>query len=283
MERVTFTTYDDVRLAANLYLPEGGAGEWSPGLVVCHGFGSGKERHATFGERASAAGFATLVMDLRGHGESDGQVDANLFNDVAAAVQYLQSRPEVNPMSVAIRGSSLGGWLAIHTAAHLKEIAPVVAYCPPNEAGLTLLMEEVGMVQRGHPSPLVRGPLPRININSTLQLLYRLDISKAARRITPRHLLLVHCEGDEEVPSHISQRIYADAQEPKTLWLLPGGDHQFAQHDPEIDGRVFEWLRMEKPPTQRLTTEDIGGKADSREEDGDIEAIGDPMAVDSDG
>ena len=80
----------------------------------------------------------------------------------------------------------------------------------------------------------------------------------------------MHCEGDEVVPSHISQRLYADAQEPKTLWLLPGGDHRFAQHDPEIDGRVFEWLRMAKPATQRLTTEDIEGMVDR-------------MAVDSDG
>lgn len=262
MERVTFTTYDDVQLAANLYLPEGG-GEWSSGLVVCHGFGSSKERHAGFGERAAAAGFAALIMDLRGHGESVGRVDANLFNDVAAAFAYLQSRPEVNPMSVGIRGSSLGAWLAIHTAAHLKELAPVVAYCPTNEAQLTLLMEEVAMVQRGHPSPLVHGTPPRVNVNSTLQLLYRLDVTKAARRLGPRHLLLVHCEGDDVTPAHIAQRIYDEAQEPKTLWLLPGGDHEFAQHDPETDRRVFEWLQMAKPETQRLVPDDMPAESEA--------------------
>ncbi len=258
MERVTFTTYDDVRLAGNLYLPQGDA-EWWPGIVACHGFGSSKERHVAFGERAAAAGFVTLILDLRGHGESDGQVDANLFNDVAAAILYLQSRPEVNPMSVAIRGSSMGGWLAIHTAAHLKEVAPVVAYCPPNESQLTILMEEVAMVQRGHPSPLVQGTPPRVNVNSTLQLLYRLDVAKAARRISPRHLLLIHAEGDEVVPPHTSQRIYDEAREPKALWLLSGGNHVSSQHDPETDARVFEWLKMAKPPMQELAPEDIPG------------------------
>lgn len=258
MERVTFTTYDDVKLVGNLYTAQGDA-EWWPGLVVCHGFGSSKERHAGFGERAAAAGFTTLIMDLRGHGESDGEVDANLFNDVAAAFLYLQSRPEVNPMNVGVRGSSMGGWLAIHTSAHLKEIAPVVAYCPTNEGQLTILMEEVGMVQRGHPSPMVQGTPPRVNVNSVLQLLYRLDITKAVKRISPRHLLLVHCEGDEVVPSHISQRIYDEAREPKTLWLLPGGDHEFAQHDPQTDARVFEWLRLARPSTARLRPEDIVG------------------------
>lgn len=258
MEHVTFTTYDDVRLAGNLYLPQGNA-EWWPGIVVCHGFGSSKERHADFGERAAAAGLVTLIIDLRGHGESGGEVDANLFNDVAAAFLYLQSRPEVNPMSVAIRGSSMGGWLAIHTAAHLKEVAPVVAYCPTSESQLSILMEEVAMVQRGHPSPLVQGTPPRVKVNSILQLLFRVDVAKAAKRISPRHLLLVQCEGDEVVPPHVSQRIYNEANEPKTMWLLPGGDHEFAQHDPETDARVFEWLKMARPAMQQLAPEDIVG------------------------
>lgn len=241
MEQVSLTTYDDIELAAHLYLPEERAA-WSPGIVLCHGFGSSKERHADFGQMAAEAGFAMLIPDLRGHGESGGQVDANIFNDVAAALLYLQNRPEVNPMSVSIRGSSMGGWLAIHTAAHLMDISPVVAFCPANEMLMMTLMEEVALVQRGHTSPLVTGTPPRVNTNSIMQLLYRVDLLKAARHISPRPLLLVHCEGDEVVPAHISQRIYNDVREPKTLWLLTNCDHQFAQHDPHTNARTLEWL-----------------------------------------
>jgi alpha-beta hydrolase superfamily lysophospholipase len=226
-------------------------------MIVCHGFGSNKENYSDFGERASAAGFAVLIMDLRGHGESEGQLDANVFNDVAAALSYLQSRPEVNPMNVSIRGASMGGWLAIHTAAHLREISPVVAYCPSNESSLMVLMEEVAIVQRGHTSPLVPNNPPNVNVNSTMQLLYRIDLAKAVRRIQPRALLLVHCEGDEVVPAHISQRAYDAAGEPKALWLLPDGDHRFAQHDPETDRRMLEWVRMYLNLTGKLTVEDL--------------------------
>jgi pimeloyl-ACP methyl ester carboxylesterase len=257
MEGVRFTTYDGIELAANLYLPKGVSEEWSSGIIVCHGFGSSKEKHADFGELASSNGYAAIILDLRGHGESGGEMDANIFNDVAAALQYLHTRSEVNPMSVAIRGSSLGGWLALHTAAHLRDIAPVVAFCPSTEASLMILMEEVAMVQRGHTSPLVPEIPPRVNVNSMTQLLYRLDVLKIAKRITPRPLLLVHCEGDEVVPAHVSQRIYDAAQEPKTLWLLPGGNHQFAQHDPGINQRVLNWLAMSRPSTEELKIEDV--------------------------
>ena len=257
MQPVKFTTYDDIELSAHLYLPERREG-WSRGIIVCHGFGSRKERYADFGERARAAGYAALIMDLRGHGESGGQVDANIFNDVAAALQYLQNRPEVNPLSIAIRGTSMGGWLAIHTAAHLVDISPVVAYCPTNESLMMMLMEEVAMVQRGHSSPMISGEPPRVNVNSTMQLLQRLDVLRAARRINPRPFLLVHCEGDETVPAHLSQRIYDEVQEPKSLWLLPGGDHQFAQHDPETDERLLEWLKMAQPPASPVDAADLG-------------------------
>jgi uncharacterized protein len=257
MEQVRFTTYDEVELAADLYLPEGRE-EWSPGLLVCHGFGSSKARHADFGAQAALAGFATLILDLRGHGESGGQVDANIFNDVAAGLLYLQNRPEVNPMNIAIRGSSFGGWLAIHTAAHLRDVSPVVAYCPPNEMMLTTLMEEVAMVQRGHSSPMISGTPPRVNVNSTMQLLYRLDLSKALRRINPRPFLLVHCEQDQVVPPHISQRLYDDAHEPKTLWLLPDCQHDSAQHDPATNARVLQWLQSYGTKTSKLSMEDIG-------------------------
>jgi len=243
MEAIRLETYDGIELAANLYLPEAGA-EWARGVIVCHGFGSRKENYADFGERAAAAGLAALILDLRGHGESEGEMDGNIFNDVAAALLYLQKRPEVNPAGISIRGASMGGWLAIHTAVHLPDLDSVIAVCPANEMHMSMLVEEVGMVQRGHESPVVPKDFSaRVSVNATAALIYRLDILKAVKRISPRPLLLIHSEGDEVIPPHVSQSLYDDALEPKTFWLLPGGDHHNAQHSQEVDARIFEWLR----------------------------------------
>ena len=246
MEAIRLETYDGIELAANLYLPPGGA-EWARGIIVCHGFGSRKENYSDFGERAAEAGLAALIPDLRGHGESEGEVDANIFNDVAAALLYLQERPEVNPAGISIRGASMGGWLAIHTAARLPDIASVIAVCAANETHMLMAVEEVGVVQRGHESPVVPKDFSaRVSVNSTASLIYRLDILKAVKRISPRPLLLIHSEGDEVIPPHVSQSLYDDGLEPKTFWLLPGGDHRNAQHSPVVDERIFEWMGLSK-------------------------------------
>jgi fermentation-respiration switch protein FrsA (DUF1100 family) len=90
-----------------------------------------------------------------------------------------------------------------------------------------------------------------------IQLLYRLDIVKSARRIYPRPFLLIHCEGDEEIPYHFSERIYSSVEEPKTFWLLPGGSHSFAQHDAETNKRVLDWLILFRPETEKLSLETL--------------------------
>ena len=109
---------------------------------------------------------------------------------------------------------------------------------------MTALMDDVARVQRGHPSPFIGAEPPRVNVNSVMELIYRLDLARAVRHINPRPLLLVHCEGDEWVPVHVSQRLYQEALEPKALWLLPGGNHHFAQHDPVTDARIIDWIGM---------------------------------------
>ena len=40
------------------------------------------------------------------------------------------------------------------------------------------------------------------------------------------------------VPVQVSRDLYAAAHEPCALWLLDGGDHRFAQHDPATTART---------------------------------------------
>src|SRR3954464_10917868 len=97
-------------LAYALFLPED---KPSAGFVICHGAGSAKESHFDFGRAARGAGLAALAFDARGHGQSDGEFGPSAFADVLTMVELMRAHTR----NVALRGSSMGGFCAIHAAA----------------------------------------------------------------------------------------------------------------------------------------------------------------------
>src|SRR3954454_13804111 len=113
-------------LAYSLWLPE--RDPWG-GVVVLHGAGSCKESHHDFARAARAAGLAAVCFDQRGHGASPGALDGRVLDDVARMAALLGDVP------LAVRGSSMGGYLAILAAERLGARA-VVAICPASSDGL---------------------------------------------------------------------------------------------------------------------------------------------------
>jgi len=120
-----------ISLSATLFLPDKATlpPPW-PAVLVFHGFAGSKESHAEFGEFLAARGFAALTLDQRGHGGSGGLMDANILEDVGAAFDSLASLPGVDPRRIAVRGSSMGGNIAIHAAVRFPAIAAAGAVCP---------------------------------------------------------------------------------------------------------------------------------------------------------
>ena len=99
------------------------------GVVICHGAGSAKESHFDFARVCRESGLAALAYDARGHGRSEGEFGASAFHDALAMCELLRAHaPEV-----ALRGSSLGGFCAIHAGALDPRVCAVVAICPAPE------------------------------------------------------------------------------------------------------------------------------------------------------
>jgi alpha-beta hydrolase superfamily lysophospholipase len=101
------------------------------GVVVLHGAGSAKESHHDFARALLPIGFASVTFDQRGHGESDAPLDGRAAADVAAIADLLRARVGDPALPVALRGSSLGGYLAIVAAESARRrpscFAPVSA------------------------------------------------------------------------------------------------------------------------------------------------------------
>jgi alpha-beta hydrolase superfamily lysophospholipase len=204
-----------------------------PGVVIVHGAGSRKENHADFARLAVASGWAALAFDLPGHGASEPPMSGTAVEDVIAMATLLGSEEGVDTSRVAVRGSSLGGFLAISAAAASSEIAGVIAICPPSQEQLARVLRRGGLEMRvGDPIGLEAWLLAQ-------------DIGQAVERIAPRPLILMHAEGDTQVPSDHSEELYERAGEPRKLIIAPGGAHQTVQHDPELQGAALRWIERE--------------------------------------
>jgi putative phosphoribosyl transferase len=106
---------DHIQLAALLSVPPGLAA--FPCVVFVHGLGSGKDspRNTVIAERLLDAGFATLLFDLSGHGESndDPRGDEAFGDDLAAAFDWVKSQPRMDTTRLMLAGSSIGGVAAV--------------------------------------------------------------------------------------------------------------------------------------------------------------------------
>src|SRR5262245_4169886 len=112
-------------LAFALWLPETPP-PW-PGVVIHHGAGSRKENHADFARLACGSGWAALAFDARGHGATGGEMTAGAVDDAARMARLLGAEPGVDSDRVILRGSSMGGFLALHAAAISNAVAGVIA------------------------------------------------------------------------------------------------------------------------------------------------------------
>jgi pimeloyl-ACP methyl ester carboxylesterase len=225
-------------LAYQLWLPFGR--EPAPAVVILHGAGSRKENHSDFARLAVNNGFAALTFDNRGHGASEGELGGRVLTDMQRLIAMLADRPEVDAGRIGVRGSSMGGLLALHAGATIDAIAAVVAVCPAAER---MLLEDLRPLARGAPPPRDSAlAAMRIDVPGMTAWLEEHDVREAVELMGEKPLMLVHARGDEVVPYTISQELYERAAEPKRLLLLEAGHHRSAQHDPEIQGETLRWL-----------------------------------------
>jgi dienelactone hydrolase len=75
-------------------------------------------------------GYGVLLFDRRGEGRSDGDPNAWGWGgdtDVKAAIDYLRTRPDVDPRRIGGIGLSVGGEMMIEAAADTQELTAIVS------------------------------------------------------------------------------------------------------------------------------------------------------------
>jgi dienelactone hydrolase len=87
-----------------------------PGVLFVHGWGGNRQQYLARAREIAMIGCVCMTFDLRGHAATRQQHETvsreNNLRDVLAAYDTLVSQRGVDPSSIAVVGSSYGGYLA---------------------------------------------------------------------------------------------------------------------------------------------------------------------------
>jgi dipeptidyl aminopeptidase/acylaminoacyl peptidase len=244
---VSLTTPDGLTLAA-WYIP----GRQPNGVVLVHGIHANREAVLPAAVMLAEAGYHVLMIDLRGHGASQGEQLSYGYRealDVQTAASYLLALPEVE--RVGAMGYSLGG-AAVARAARLDERLQAVVI----QSSFSSLSDAVEDSFTAY-TALPKWPLaPLIVKAAEFKLGLRLeqvDSSRDLAGLTPRPVFIIHGRQDGLFPVHQAYKMYAMAGQPKQLWVIEelGHDYPFNQRT-EYQHRVLAFFAeafRAQPPT----------------------------------
>jgi pimeloyl-ACP methyl ester carboxylesterase len=221
-QEVTFSSRDGLALSG-WFVPGSmsAAGRNGATVVITHGL-SGNRLSGTHAARLlSKQGFAVLLYELRGHGRS--QADSNTWgwveiNDLLGAVEYLRSRPDLDPERIGALFA--GGQISLRRGSR-RWIRPL----PPKVHTLPLCLTHILSSAFGL-RKLVLYPWLWIMYNFQVLLTgvpQPLGVVKETPKIAPRPLLLIAAGRGEEYL--MARRLFEVAGEPKELYHVPEASH----------------------------------------------------------
>jgi uncharacterized protein len=122
-EKVEFLSRDGLQLCGRFLL-----GKKPQAIILLHGLGGSGLAMSFQARMLWNAGYSVFMPDLRGHGNSAGDTITRVLeiNDVYGAMEYLESRSDVNAEQVGVLGVSFGALVALKAAARIKSIRAVI-------------------------------------------------------------------------------------------------------------------------------------------------------------
>jgi pimeloyl-ACP methyl ester carboxylesterase len=196
-------------------------------IIMVHG-NEGNRDDPTIGTLDIASqlvkhGYNVLMFDLRGCGESDGDMVSGGYyekRDLRGAVKYIK---ECGYDHIGVLGFSLGAVTSLLTAAEDKDIDAVVS--DSSFADLNDIMGPEFSKRTRAPAILLQPILFMIKI------MYGVDFNaikpiESVPMIEPAPVFFIHGDEDETIPVEHARRLKQASQNPRNqLWIVPGAGH----------------------------------------------------------
>jgi cephalosporin-C deacetylase-like acetyl esterase len=285
VERVHFQSMPDLYVTANMYLPKPGpttAGKKYPTILYVCGHGNLVENGVSFGSKVfyqyhpawfATHGYACLILDTLELGEIRGQhhgtyrekmwwwqargytpAGVELWNAIRA-LDYLESRPDVDARRIGVTGRSGGGASSWWIAAADDRPQAVVPVAGIADLYAHLCEGDVPRLAKG----VISGHCDCMYMVNS----YRWDFPMVAALVAPRPLLLGNSDADEIFPVAGYRRI---ADKVRKVYKLYGAEDKFQlletkgphKDTPELRIGIDKWMnRWLKNDTMTEVKDDI--------------------------
>jgi fermentation-respiration switch protein FrsA (DUF1100 family) len=205
-EIVWFNSADGIRL--NGWFFESRSKPAAATIMFFHGNGGNISNVGWMGQRFTKHGFNVLLFDYRGYGASEGVAadESGLYADGDAAVAFVVNNKGVRPEQIVLYGHSLGTTVAVDVASRGNYGAVVL------ESGFSSA------------SSVAATALPWLP--SALHFLGRNRFESARKLASVKApILIAHGDPDTTIPTSEAHLLFAAANEPKKLLIVPGAGH----------------------------------------------------------
>ncbi len=241
VEAITIPSASGSRLSAWFIpgTPRGGA------VLLLHGVGANRLQMLARARLFHREGFAVLLFDFQAEGESPGA--AITFGhleakDARAAFDELRRRAPGE--RVAVLGESLGGAAAVLADPPLEADAMVLEAV---YASFDTAVENRIAMYIGPAAVLAPVLTPLLTWQVRPRLGFGTDALRPAARVAALHMPLLIIGGDADLHATLAETklIYANANAPKELWVVPGARHQdfYRFAGGVYERRVLEFLK----------------------------------------
>ena len=246
-EAVTLTTSDSLALQGWFIPADAASNPDGAAVILLHGLGGNRVEMLERADILHRNGYHTLLLDLRNHGESAGEITTLGFNeveDVRAAWAYLADHDAVDAAKIAVLGHSMGGATALRAAATIPEIAAVVAESSYRSTAADA--DRIMQVMTGRGAwPLLLTFVDQVTGAAVSSVSGVTDI----QQIAPRPVLIVHGDQDDVILPEAADTLYAAASEPKDLYIVAGAGHSdvasfdLITYEQQVVGFLNQYLR----------------------------------------
>lgn len=221
---VAFTTADGLEISA--WHIDGPRAE---AIILVHGVDANRLAMTPEAQLLSQAGYQLLMLDLRGHGLSEGEYKTYGYLealDVQAATDYLARSPQVDHIGVI--GHSYGGAAVARAASQDSRLEAVVLQSTYSSM-ITITHDSFNRFAFLPEWPFAPLIISLAEERVGLQL-SDVDSTRELATMSPRPLMIIHGREDSLIPVEQAYELYRAAPHPKWLWIINNMGHMNAAH-----------------------------------------------------